>query len=84
MGITGAWLGCGGHHPLQEVFGEFSVLPGAQNLILGDGSCQLLLLSEKHKSLSCNRPRARSTGMGMAGIVNTPGGRRERNCTSAT
>lgn len=56
----------------------------AQKLILGDGTCQLLLLGEEHKSLSCNTPRARSTRMGRAGIVNTPGGRRERNCTSPT
>lgn len=27
MGITGAWLGCGGCHPLQEVFGELCALP---------------------------------------------------------
>lgn len=27
MGITGAWLGCGGCHPLQEVFAELCALP---------------------------------------------------------
>lgn len=88
MGITGAWLGCGGwaSPSTRSVWWVLcsARAAGAQNRILGDGPSQLLLLGEKHKSLSCNMPRVCSMGMGMAGIVNTPGGRRERSCTSPT